>query len=81
MKSNKKIISYHSENLQMGDLLKRMNVSFQRDYSEAQREDLRNFLEAYMLCGENDLCIIDLRNFFLKIRGADEASYLYYCLK
>lgn len=72
------VINYFYSEKQMGDLLKSMNVSIKDDFSDEEREKLRKYLESYMTSNACHKSVkIDLKKFYLVIRGADEASYLY----
>jgi len=72
----KPTIDYYNQNEQMGDLLISNGVSIKKDFSDEEREKLKNELEAYM-SGSGELITIDLKKFNLVIKGADEASNLY----
>ena len=73
----KKIINYGHSDLQMGDLLKENGVNISKDFSAFEKKILANTLERYMTSGCADLLKLDLKSFYLLIKGADEASYLY----
>ena len=56
-----------------------MNISLADDFSQAERNRLKKYLELYLAkVGSNgsEPLSLDMKNFYLKIRGADEASYL-----
>lgn len=73
----KPTINYYYQDKQMGDLLNSMGVSIQNDFSDKELEKLKNDLEHYMSgSGESEMTI-DLKKFYLVIKGADEAGYLY----
>lgn len=72
------VVDYSESEFQMGDLLEIMGVSLQNDFSDKERARLRKTLEEYMRGNRSEQAIlIDLKKFVLKIKGADEASYLY----
>lgn len=73
----KPTIDYCQSNFQMGDLLKSMNVSIRDDFSDFERKKLKNHLEYYMTSGSTEPIKIDLKKFYIRIKGTDEASYLY----
>ena len=72
----KPVIDYANTDLQMGDLLLTMGVSFRNDSFLWRR--LKKRLERYMsgngCCNEIRL---NMGKFFLVIKGSDEASHLY----
>jgi len=75
----KKVVNYHSFEKSMGELLIAMNVSLDKDFSEAERNKLKTHLESYMKrIGSNgsEPLSLDMKGFYLKIQGVDEASYL-----
>lgn len=78
----KKVVDYFFSPYQMGDLLQSENVSIRNDFSDAEQENLRKYLEEYMSGSyENKSIQIDLKKFCLILRGADEADYLYEYVK
>lgn len=80
--NSKPIIDYNYSTLQMGDLIASEGVSIKKDFSEAEREQLAKCLEDYMSSEHAmDEFKIDLKKFYLVIKGPDEASHLYQYFK
>lgn len=73
----KPTIDYYYQNQPMGDLLNSMGVSIQNDFSDKEIEKLKNDLEHYMSSDGESKMTIDLKKFYLVIKGADEVEYLY----
>lgn len=75
-------IDYIDSPYPMGELLEVMGVSIKEDFSTVERKKLATYLADYMSgkCG-SDQVSIDMKKFFLIIKGADEASYLYQYFK
>lgn len=73
----KKTVDYSGNRLQMGDLLKSMNVSIKDDFSDIERKKLKKYLENYLISGSRNLIQIDMKKFNLILKGSDEVSYLY----
>lgn len=73
----KKTVDYSRNRLQMGDLLKSMNVSIKDDFSDIEHKKLKKYLENYMTNGSCNLIQMDLKKFYLVLQGSDEVSYLY----
>ena len=73
----KERINYIQSDKQMGDLLESMNVSIKRDFSMEERLQLQKYLEDYMTKNRCDEIAIDLKTFYLVVKGTDEVSYLY----
>lgn len=75
----KERVDYHSFGKSMGELLDAMNVSLERDLSYSERNQLKQHLESYIKRvgshGSEPLSL-DMKDFYLEIQGADEASYL-----
>ena len=79
----KKIIDYMEFSSNMEELLNEMKVSISEDYTLTERESLREYLESYIKrMGSNgsESITYDMGKFYLRIQGADEASYLLYLL-
>lgn len=75
----KERVDYHSFGKSMGELLYSLNVSLEKDFSHSERNKLKQHLESYMKRVGNQGCdplSLDMKDFYLEIQGADEASYL-----
>ncbi|HCW74725.1 MAG TPA: hypothetical protein DHM90_14140 [Clostridiaceae bacterium] len=78
----KDTVNYYSSPYQIGDLIEKMGLKIKEDFSEFERKELKKHLEGYMRGEyESDEIKIDMKKFFLIIKGADEASYLYHYLR
>lgn len=76
----KELLDYNEYMCSMGELLQAKDFSFDRDYTPAERIKLKEQLENYIyeMGGSGSRAVaIDLKKFYLKIQGADEASYLF----
>lgn len=75
-------VDYLNSMYQMGELLEAMGVAIEEDFSEVERMDLAKYLEDYMSGKVGfEKIKIDMKKFFLIIKGADEAGYLYQYVK
>ena len=72
---NNLIVDYASSPLQMGDLLMDYNVDF-NDFSHGEKKSLLKSIERYMNSGSTEFIVIDLHKIKLRLKGADELSYL-----
>ena len=72
---NNMIVDYASSSLQMGDLLIHYNVDF-NDFSQGEKKSLLKSIKRYMNSGSTESVVIDLHKIKLRLKGADELSYL-----
>ena len=70
-------VDYYESNLDMAGVITSHNVSLSEDFTSEERKDLKQQLEKYMQRNSQELMMIDMKKFYLQIKGADEASYLY----
>lgn len=77
----KEKIDYFESNLDMAGLINSKNVSLCDDFTSDERQDLKRRLEEYMQSHSKEMLIVDMKKFYLQIKGVDEAGHLLYLLR